>query len=59
MSDPYVRYALPEDVAGYEISDDRKFSATPVFQDPRCPHGLIYGIDHNNVIVHQQNNYKL
>ncbi len=53
--DPYDRFALPEGVAGYELSDDGEFSATPVFMDPQCPTGLVYGIEHNNVIIHNKN----
>ena len=52
---PHERFAVPEGVAGYEISDDGEFSATPVFMDPRCPTGLVYGIEHSHVIIHYKN----
>lgn len=49
--DPYEKYSLPENVAGYELSDDGAFSATAVFMNPKCPNGIVYGIENNKVIL--------
>lgn len=53
--DPYERFSLPEKVTGYEIDEDGAISFSTAFNDTRCPNGYIYGIEHNNVIVHVQN----
>ncbi len=53
--DPYDSFSVPSDEVGYELSDDGEFSTAPLFVDPKCPNGLVYGIEHNKVIIHQTN----